>query len=268
MMTITFTKIVSAVALCAAMIALPIDQALAEQVGKRNAKAPANAGISEAQWYVSNRVAVRDPVTGDTYKGDNPAIFGRLDDASDGYDRHDVRPYQPTSNAAAAVVFLRSDLGDQSGEFLSDYRQSKRQSNSWLMTVNSKFSNADVVLRWDDVVAVTVEEVNGRRDFRQARVPGSRTMQRLQLIDLQTLEVIPATTDGQLNHYAFNMNGQNTRQFRWVLGPVNASYFSPGSGDFQLLKSIQREADLITDAQETRSKSVTRGHPKFGLPPG
>ncbi|WP_428356515.1 hypothetical protein [Methyloprofundus sp.] len=213
------------------------------------------------QWYLSNSVSVYDPVTEQTHKSINPAVLGKLAESSDGYDKHDIRPYASLANSKAAVLFIQENWGNRSGEFNSNYHGSKRQSDSWEMTVFSTVKEGKVTLNWNGLFELTPTNAHGRLTYAENKTLNSRTLKRLQLIDLETLEVIPAVSaEGELNSYTFTMEtGKTSRQFRWVLGSINASHFDPASGAMKYIKEHQPEV--------LRQRRGIKKGGKFGLPP-
>ena len=220
---------------------------------------------TEKQWYLSNTVSVYDANNDVTHHAINPAVFGKLFESDDGYDKHDVTPYVSLANAKAAVLFVRDDWGDRSGEYHSDYHGSNRQSDSWLMTVVSTVTDAEVTLSWDGLFELTSNESNDLVSYTEKRTLDSQTLVDLHLIDLDTLEVIEAVSDeGLLNSHSFYLaSGETSRHFRWVLGPIKSSYFDSASHTKRYIKEQQRELAR----QQRDAESGSAKNDKFGLPP-
>lgn len=194
------------------------------------------------EWYMKTSVSVIDQYNGNTWIDNFSGVFGKLKASSDGYDRHDIPAFRSTANSPAALVFVHDDWGPNAGEYLSDYHGNNRQSDSWLFSVNSSIEDGLVTLTWDGLFELTQYEKNTQTRYSEKKTRDSRTLEDLHLIDLETLEVIEAVSDeGKLNHYTFYMGDETSRQFRWILGPVNASYFEPASGAMHYIKMKQRE---------------------------
>jgi len=236
------------------------------QAEPQNNRAEPRNNQPKKEWYLRNTVTVYDGTTEQTYTGINAAILGKLVESSDGYDKHDITPYVSLANSKAAVLFIQNGWGDRSGEYHSDYHGSNRQSDSWVMTVVSTVAGGEITLNWDGLYALTsTKQDSGLVTYEEKRELDSQTLEKLHLIDLETLQVIEAVSvEDELNSYTFVMEADETsRQFRWVLGPINASYFAPASGSMQYIKSEQRkQARLKRNAgYETLTDDT------FGLPP-
>lgn len=253
-----------------AVVALSAFSGLAISKGNsdKNNNKPENTNQFEKQWYLSNTISVYDGFTEDTYTGFNAAVLGKLAESSDGYDKHDISSFVSLAKSKAAVFFVHDNWGNHSGEYHSDYHDSNGQSDSWVMTVVSTVEGGEVTLNWDGLYALTsTEDDNGIISYTEKYELDSRTLDKLQLIDLETLEVIEAVSAGELNSYTFYMEDdeEGIRQFRWVLGPINASYFAPASGAMRYIKQQQRELE-----REQRDRDAEFDLPaddKFGSPP-
>ena len=210
----------------------------------------------EKEWYISNTVSVYDALNGNTYTGFNPAIMGKLGESSDGHDKHDISAFNSLASSKAAVLFIQDDWGERSGEYHSDYHGSNKQSDSWLMTVVSTVAGGKVTLSWDGLYALESSDDDGLVTYKETHTLGSGTLERLQLIDLETLIIVDALSpEGTPGSYSFTMEeGETSRNFRWVLGPINSRYFNPASGALRYIKSQQREQEAPA-------------HGKFGMPP-
>jgi hypothetical protein len=113
---------------------------------------------------------------------------------------------------------------------------------------------------------------NGER-YQSRRNINSDVLAQLKLVDMKTLEMVPAVKDGQLAAYTFTLDGGETsRQFRWVLGPLKGKYFEPGEGAMRYLaqqrKALRAQAGNSSDKLAGQGKSASKPHPVFGLPPG
>ncbi|WP_428353654.1 hypothetical protein [Methyloprofundus sp.] len=229
-------------------------------------KADKNLNQLKKQWYLSNSVSVYDDVTGNTYKSINRAVLGKLAESSDGYDKHDIRPYASMANSKAAVLFIQENWGEHSGEFHSDYRGLKKrrdrsaQSDSWVITVVSIVPGAEVTLKWN-AVGLTSNKKGGIIRYKDGVLP-EKILKKLHLIDQETKDEIEVVSDdGQLNSsYTFTMDSDKTsRQFRWVYGNVNASDFNSAGGVKQFI--AKQKAELKRKARKAPPSD------KFGLPP-
>ncbi|MEP4486938.1 MAG: hypothetical protein ABJ013_15010 [Halioglobus sp.] len=225
-----------------------------------------SAKNSGKEWFFRVNATAYDTATGARFDAANAAVLGQLNDSHTGYDRHDIKTYASTAGEKVAAVFVQDDWQEQSGEYVSDYRKPGRASDSWLMSVNSNVSG-DITLRWNGIYdVIRTNDPDNRVGYYERENRQHKFMPRLQLIDLTTLIVVPAISDGKLNTYKFTATGPGeVRNFRWVLGPINSSYFEPGSGAFQFIKAQSRE--LEERKAQWKEKEKREGHPVFGLPP-
>lgn len=231
-------------------------------IAAKNSNAKAKSSKPAKQWYMKTTLEVA--VNPDkTIEDKSSGVFGKLDESHAGYDQHDIPAFGSTARSQGAIVFVHGDeWGEKAGEYLSDYHGSNKHSDSWVFNVNSRHLDGEATLSWDGLFVLNSSEINGRRQYNKKKDVRNATLENLQLIHLDTLTVIPAVTNGVLNTYTFNMEGKSSHQFRWVLGPINASYFEPASGAMRYIKAQQH----ILEQQEAKSRAHPKNH-KFGLPP-
>ncbi|MCF6225757.1 MAG: hypothetical protein L3J22_05560 [Xanthomonadales bacterium] len=179
-----------------------------------------------ANWYLSTTVSVYDNVTDAAYTAVNPAVIGKLAAAKTGKDKYDIKPSTSLANNKAALAFVQQDWGDHSGEYLTDFRSTRYRNDNWVFTVISSVNNAEVTLNWSDRNKFITQPQGNMTTNKEKPSLDSRILMRLSLIDLSTGEVVDAlTADGRLNNYRFNMaDGEQQREFRWVLGPVRSKH--------------------------------------------
>lgn len=182
-----------------------------------------------ANWYLRTTISVYDTVTGATYSAVNPAVIGQLAAAKTGKDKYDIKPSSSLATNKAALVFVRQNWGDHSGEYLSDFRSTRYRDDNWALTVISSVNNAEVTLNWSDRSEVTTQRQGNMTTDKENPSIDNRTLERLSLIDLSTGEVVKALAeDGRLNNYSFNMaHGEQRREFRWILGTVRSKHLKP-----------------------------------------
>ena len=212
---------------------------------------------SAQEWYVSTTVSVHD--SGKTYTGVNPAVFGKLAESSDGFDKHDIPTIGSVVNRKAAVVFIHSDWEDLPGEYHSNYYNANGDGDSWEMTVFSS-RNAEVTLKWNGLYELTAKE--GQRGWDEKKVLNSSILEELHLVDTTTSEVIDAVTNGKLNTYTFNMGDVRSRTFRWVEGAVDTASVTASSATTQYIQSKQKE-----EAAKAAALSSQKAPSALGFPP-
>ena len=225
------------------------------------------------EWYVSTRVSVSDTANSVTVGGTNPAVFGKLAESSDGYDKHDITPYGSVVGAEAAVVFIHSDWDENSGEYHSNYHDTKgAEKDSWEMTVFSSVDNAEVTLKWEGLYELSKEK--GKTLYDEKKVLDSSTLENLKLVDTVTGEETPAVTNGKLNTYSFTMeSGESSRIFIWQQGMVAYKTISvaalASTTEYIEVKQKKEKAKAkkVKKARAKKIKEMKPEHRKFGLPP-
>lgn len=225
-------------------------------------------------WYVSTRVSVSDTANSVTIGGTNPAVFGKLDESSDGYDKHDVAPYGSVVGKQASLVFIHTDWKERSGEYHTNYHDTKgADKDSWEMTVFSSVDNAEVTLKWDGLYEL--KKAEGKTLYSETRVLDSDTLANLKLVDTVTGEETAAVTNGKLNTYSFTMGAdESSRIFIWQQGAVEPLTVESAEAlvatmDFieETQKKEKIKAKKVKKEREEALKKVKPEHQKFGLPP-
>ncbi|MEP5570009.1 MAG: hypothetical protein ABJN62_19370 [Halioglobus sp.] len=200
----------------------------------------AMAAKPASEWYLATRIeATTTDQNSTTIPAANPLVIGQRAASSDGRDNYDVPPFQSLANSKVAAVFIQTDWGEYAGEYLSDYHDNRGNSDTWVFTVFSSLPEAQIRLSWDGLVEL--KQRSSGRGYDETPTLSSRTLKDLKLIDLETLTMVDAVSDGQPNEYTFTLpRGVDSRSFRWVLGPVKGKYFKPASGAKQYIKAQQK----------------------------
>ena len=225
------------------------------------------------EWYVSTKVSVSDTANSVTIGGTNPAVFGKLAESSDGYDKHDIPPYGSVVGAEAAAVFIHTDWDERSGEYHTNYHDTKgAQKDSWEMTVFSSVPNAEVTLKWEGLYEL--KKAEGKILYSEKKVLDSDTLKNLKLVDTKTGEETAAVKNGKLNTYSFTMeSGESSRIFVWQQGTVETETISVASlkGTTKYIKVKEKEVKVkkakVKKERDEKIKAMKPEHKKFGLPP-
>jgi len=214
----------------------------------------------QKQWYIATTVVANDSAAKKQYQGVNPAVLGKLAESNDGRDKHDIRPYVSLLSDKAAVLFNQPDWGDDAGQYLADYRTADKEDTDWEMTVTSTVVSATITLKWSGLFDVTSIEAGGAVRYKQRLNLDSDILKNLHLVDLETQQVTDAiSADGHLNTYSFTMgSAQTTRQFRWVMGELDADALAPAKKAFPE-RALSQPVSVL---------SAPSTGDKFGLPPG
>ena len=206
-----------------------------------------NAGKPASEWYLSTRIEATTADGSKVIPSANPLVIGQLAASKDGRDVYDVPPFQSAVNNRIAAVFIQEDWGDHAGEYLSNYHDNRGKTDTWVFTVFSSMPEARIRLSWEGLVELKQQASSS--GYEESPTLNSRTLSDLKLIDLETLTIVEAISDGQLNDYTFSLpEGANNRSFRWVLGPIKGKYFKPASGAKQYIKKQQKSGKKYTPA--------------------
>ena len=163
-------------------------------------------------WYI--RLIAEAPQRGlQTYS----AQFGALqeDDAAQKYSLHRHAPF--TGNYLDIIFSDPEEL--EEGEYKAYFKQSTENSDlHWTFKVLSDDLNADIVLSWRGLFVLTpYTDTQGRVQHKEYLDRFNPILQKMQLVDVLTDDVIAVNTNGVNTSYTFNMQGSTSRSFRWEL---------------------------------------------------
>ena len=167
------------------------------------------------QWSV--QIVAEDPENNLLFDSDR---LGQLEVASNEVDSYDLksvaRPFTKNSDGEL-LPFLSVNFLQEGKNYVTDFHNTELKYDEWTFTVNSN-PERTVTLRWNAYAVETQTDASGRTRFDQTPQTDMELMGRMQLVDAETNEtLVSAYADGKLQSYTFNMNGQTTRTFRWVL---------------------------------------------------
>ena len=156
--------------------------------------------------------------------------FGQIKKAKSGADAYDQESFP--SWPKLAINFEADGPGSK---YKGDYHNiTRKKGDEWTFVVTSSDVNRAVTLRWSELQKVVLLKSKAQpRPYKRIEAPGAKKLRRMQLIDLETGEKIPAVVDGELQSYTFNMEGEKTRTFKWKFLSLK---------EFRTLKKEQRSA--------------------------
>ena len=152
--------------------------------------------LGSKEWYA--RLTVSNAEEG---LNDSRNLLGQLDDSVAGYDVHDLIELSPFAEPYLTLVFPHEAWEKKPGNYATDFRSSGVKRENWMFEVRSDSTERDITLRWD---------------LTSNKNPGT-----MWLVDAATGEVIRSNGKGKaraVSAYSFNMDGQSSRTFYWVLG--------------------------------------------------
>ena len=167
------------------------------------------------QWSV--QIVAEDPDSKLLFDNDR---LGQLEVASNEVDAYDLksvaRPFTKNSDGEL-LPFLSVNFLQEGKNYVTDFHNPELKYDEWIFTVNSN-PERTVTLRWNAYAVTTSTDTSGRTRFEQTLQTDENLMGRMQLVDAESNEtLVSAYAEGKLQSYTFNMNGQTTRTFRWVL---------------------------------------------------
>jgi len=173
------------------------------------------ASLPAVQWSV--QIVAEDPESNLLFDNDR---LGQLEIANNEVDVYDLksvsRPF--TKNSEGELLpFLSVNFLQEGKNYATDFHNTEMKYDEWVFTVNSN-PERTVTLHWNIYAVTSDTDASGRTRFDQTLQTDVNLMGRMQLVDAETnATLVSAYADDKLQSYTFNMNGQTTRTFRWVL---------------------------------------------------
>ena len=213
------------------------------------------------QWYARTTVSAVDPDTNTVIAHKTAGVFGQLDESSDGMDRHDIIGIA-TETATLEVVFLQEGAD---GDYFSDYHSVKEGHDSWTFQIKNMYnpdrpvdlSNETIRITLEGIYRVDSTELDGSTRYSETLERYDERLQKMTLIDLDK-GVAYALSD--LPAAVITMDGSHVRTFRWVLGSVEESDFTPLEGPALRAASFRETPQQLFQTAPQKSS-------RFGLPP-
>lgn len=171
-----------------------------------------SAEVEPSNWYI--RLVVEDT---DRAMRSESAMLGQLE-ADDAVQNHTLKALSPIDGAYLGVVFDDPD-GVASGAYKTNFHVYQEEvEDSWNFTVRTDDPNADIVLTWRGLLVLTpyVDE-QGRTRYKEYRSLTNPLNKQMKLVDLTNDQEVAAIVDGKVGTYAFNMDGETQRAFKWVV---------------------------------------------------
>jgi len=193
-----------------------------------------NKALTKAKsWYI--RVLAIDK-TDDIKTSDSK--FGELEDIN--ASRYNLEVYNTFNQSQLSVLFQ-----DNNKEFKALFHPYTEETQEWNFVLKSNNSNADIVLKWQGVYVLDAfMDSYGRKRYKEYRYTQNPIIYNLKLIDKKTGVELPAIQDGRIYEYSFNMNGDNIREFMWVLSDTEVNIKMLQS------KSLKKEVKQVLDNKQ------------------
>jgi hypothetical protein len=170
---------------------------------------------SEAESQVTEWSIKFNAIDSNGKLGDTNIPLGQVYPATDNIDRYDLASApHPFGGDFMEVVYT---IDDNTTEFSTNYHSVKKdQYDSWTFVVKTNDPDRTVTLSWPGIFKVesATDEYNRVRLFNEF-LNYDTIMEKMQLVDMRTGEVVSAVLDGKVQSYTFNMDGETERTFKW-----------------------------------------------------
>ncbi len=188
----------------------------------------------QSEWYA--RLIAEIPSENMKDQGN---VLGQLKDSSNTHDSHDLIEMAPFGSKYLTIVFPHNEWGERSGAYTSDYHSMHTDTNDeWVFQVRTSAINNDVTLRWEGLYVLGSE---GTKE----QLVKDEFLAKMWVEDTLTGEQIPVIVNGALQNYTFNMNGKNTREFRWGIGEYVKSNTSNKLVSTKAAKMVEEPMEAI-----------------------
>ena len=207
-----------------------------------------------AGWYGRTTVSATAP-DGTVYTHNTAGVFGELVQSTDTKDQHDIPGY---GSATFQIVFPQTEWGNDNGDYFSNYKNYEVDTKKvWTFQLKAAgTSSFPITIDLHNIYDVTYIEVNNRVEYKESEDNNKTILDALHLVDLDNQTEY---TIQELKTANLTMDGKAIRTFRWVLGVVDATDYTP-------LASSQRSASRVAPKTFQASTSSVGGG-RFGLPP-
>jgi hypothetical protein len=165
-----------------------------------------------SNWYI--RIVAED---NNRSLKTNLSQLGELEE-SDAVQQHTLLSGGRFANPYLDVVFVDPD-GVSAGDYKTNYHVYGQGINdSWHFQVVTDDVNAEIRLSWNGLYVLTPTiDAQNRIQYTEYRSSTNPLIAKMKLIDSATGVEIPAMVDNDIQVYTFNMNGQVTRSFEWIV---------------------------------------------------
>lgn len=196
-----------------------------------------------SEWYI--RLIAKDLARNMQTGG---AQLGELD-ASNAVSEHTLKALSPFGGSYLEIVFINPD-GVIPGDYANNFHTYKEvEEDNWSFTVRTDDITADILLAWRGLYVLTsYVDSEGRTRYKEHQSHSNPLLKQMKIVDTSTGEEIPVIVEDTVQSFAFNMNGQNERTFRWVLvsEEVEIPEYQPKMQILQA-KAIKKDASSVSE---------------------
>ncbi len=199
-----------------------------------------------SNWYI--RLIAEDPARG--MKTESTQL-GELE-GDDVVSRYTLKALNPFGGTYIDIIFVNPD-GVAAGNYKVNFRSySPDSEDRWRFTVKTDDSGATILLTWRGLYLLDpyIDQQNRTR-YSENQSITNPLIKQMKLVDSSNGVEIPALVSGKIQIYTFNMNGQNERNFEWVVQTTQVTTSTKESK----LSTLQARA-LQKDAKIMKQKNL------------
>jgi len=162
-------------------------------------------------WYVS----LTAEMIGSNLKTESSKL-GVLDTSN--AQKHTLQALKPFGNNYLDIVFINPP-NVSSGEYKTDFHTYvEGVEESWMFTIKTDNTDADILLSWKALYVLSLyTDSENRQRYNEYKSNTNPLIKYMKLIDTENGEEVAAVVNGEFQNYIFNMNGQTTHTFKWVV---------------------------------------------------
>ena len=163
-----------------------------------------------SNWYI--RIVAQDITRG--LKRED-AQLGQLE-VSNATSQHTLRSYYDFDGYFDVLFVDPVDV--PTGQYRSNFHTYQNSTaDRWSFTVMSSDTTIDVAISVRGLYVLTPYQEDERIMYKEYHSTTNPLLKQMKLVDTATGSEIAAVQDGKIQIYNFNMNGQTTRTFEWVV---------------------------------------------------
>ncbi|HIP27887.1 MAG TPA: hypothetical protein EYG82_01780 [Sulfurovum sp.] len=171
-----------------------------------------------SNWYV--RLVASD-ASKNIRSGDT--MLGVLDEEN-AVQKHTLEASATPANDYIDIIF-RDPAGVAAGDYKTNFQQyiDNNSEHRWSFVVKTDDSNAQIALTWRGIYVLNPYiDDQDRQRYNETRSMTNPVIKNMQLIDVDTGNVINTLSGNKAKVYYFSMNGQTEKRFEWVMIPDSA----------------------------------------------
>jgi len=137
--------------------------------------------------------------------------FGELD--TNNTKDYNLKIFKPFNKSDLSIL-----INNNNEEFKTLFYPYSTTDKSWYFTLKSSSPTSNIVLKWQGIYVLHkyIDNYNRTR-YKEYRYTKNPIVYHLKLVDMKNNMEIPAIQNDRIYEYRFNMNGENSRKFQWIL---------------------------------------------------